>query len=202
VRGTQSLITRFAGDYPRALAYAVDGLEHADTGTARVRLLCGLAQCHANMGDASGTRAALDAAATAREHATGTDDLPGLFAFSAAKQAYYSGSSLIWLTGKADARRALAEAQRALTLWSTADPRDRSQDDQALAHVYAATACLLLGDLDSAAAWLAPILDLPADRRISWIGKRLARVDAMLAAQPYASAALGVDTRERIAALA
>jgi len=202
VRGTQSLVTRFAGDYTRALAYAADGLAYADTGTARTRLLCGVAQCHANMADANGARGALDAAATAREQEKGVDDMPGLFAFSAAKQAYYSGSTLIWLDGKADARRALAEAERALTLWGAADPLNRPQDDLALAHVYAATACLLLGELDRAVDWLAPILDLPADRRSSWIRKRMARVDGMLAAPPFAGDAVAVDTRHRISALA
>src|SRR5262249_2104728 len=59
VRGTQSLIARFAGDYRAALRFALDGLRYAHNGSARARLLCGIAQCHANMGDADAARAAL-----------------------------------------------------------------------------------------------------------------------------------------------
>ena len=97
VRGTQSLIARFSGEFPRALSYAEDGLRYATSGTARVRLLGGMAQCHANMSNGPAARAALGAAVDARDCAHESDDLPGLFAFSQAKQHYYSGSVLVWL---------------------------------------------------------------------------------------------------------
>jgi transcriptional regulator with XRE-family HTH domain len=197
VRGTQSLIARFAGDYPAALRFALDGLRFARTGSARVRLLCGVAQCHANMGDAVAARAALDAAADARED-DGPDG-PGLFGFSEAKQAYYSGSSLIWLSDREDAERALAEATRAVELWETSAAAERSLDDEALAHVYAATASLQLHDLERAAAWLEPILGLPEEQRISWIRKRMARVAVLLSEKPYEHDPLAVELRERIA---
>lgn len=101
-RGTQSLIARFRGDFPAALDYAEDGLREPGPGTGEVRLLCGVAHCQANLGDASATYRALAAAEAARDRA-GTD-AGGIFGFSVAKQAYYSGSALIWLPKPVDAK--------------------------------------------------------------------------------------------------
>lgn len=198
VRGTQSLISRFAGRYIDALRYAENGLRYATTGTARVRLLCGVAQCAANLGDADAARTALDDAARARDDVHGTDGMPGLFTFSEAKQAYYSGSSLIWLDGRHDATRARARADTAIEAWRTSAADERSLDDEALAHVYAATASVQLGDLEAAAVYLEPILGLPEEQRISWIRKRMARVAGMLAGPPYAGDRLAGELRERI----
>ena len=122
--------------------------------------------------------------------------------FSRAKLAYYGGSALIWLNEPADARRASASAADALTLWAAGDPADRSLDDEALAHVYAATAHVQLGDLDHAAADLAPVLALPVERRISWLVKRTARVGELLAAPRFANSVVAADLREAVAAFA
>ncbi|MEU5942334.1 hypothetical protein ABZ807_24840 [Micromonospora sp. NPDC047548] len=62
-------------------------------------------------------------------------------------------------------------------------------DDEALAHVYQGTGYLQVGDLDTAAAAIRPVLDLPADCQISWIKKRLARFTAMLRTEPYRGSA-------------
>jgi transcriptional regulator with XRE-family HTH domain len=195
-RGTQSLIARFDGDYRTALAFAEDGLDQPGDGTGKVRLLCGLAQCHANMADAPATHRALDLATDAQEHA-GSDDV-GIFGFTPAKQAYYSGSSLIWLPSPADAARARSQAQLAIDLWRRGEAQERSLNDEALAHLYAATASAQLNDLQAAVAYLEPILDLPPDRRISWIRKRMARVVELLKAKPYHYDRLAAETVERI----
>ena len=182
-----------------ALRWAQDGLRYADGGTARVRLLCGVAQSAANLGDSSEARRALADAESARDLVHDADRVGGLFTFSEAKQAYYSGSALIWLDERQDAEEALAEAERAIRLWETSGPEDRSLDDEALAHVYAATANLQLRELEAAASALEPILGLPEDRRISWIRKRLDRVAGILSQAPFATEPLAVETRERIA---
>lgn len=200
-RGTQSLIARFAGDYDAARGFAEDGLAQAchARDSSRIRLLCGLAQCRANLGDAAGTHAALREADDAREVFGGRDG-PGLFGFTEAKQRYYSGSSLIWLPGRADAELARAEAEQAIELWRAGDPDCRSADDEALAHVYAATASVQLGELDAAQVWLEPILGLPEEQRISWIRKRMGRVAGLLARPPFDRSPAAVELRERIAA--
>lgn len=179
-RGTQSLIARFRQDYTTARDLARDGLAHADGGTAGPRLLAGEAQSLANLADRAGAHRALNAAESARDRA-GRDELGGLFTFSPAKLSYYGGSALIWLPEPDDARRALAAATEAIALWDTGDPAAIPEDDHALAHVYAATAAVQLEDLDQAAAFLAPVFALPAERRISWIRKRVGRVGALLA---------------------
>lgn len=197
-RGTQSLIARFQGDYAHALDYLYDGLRCKARGTGRIRLLCGVAQCHANLGDSVRANRTLDLAQTEREELSTTDSVDGLFGFSVAKQHYYAGSSLIWLAGGADAERAAREAGQAIALWEHEPPESRSLDDEALAHVYQGTAFLQVGDLDSATAAIRPILDLPADRQISWIKKRLARYAAMLRAEPYRGSSAADDLYEEI----
>jgi hypothetical protein len=83
---------------------------------------------------------------------------------------------LIWLDGAADARKATVDAARAMALWQEAPASERRLGDEALAHVYRTTAHVHLGELDAAQAAIAPVLDLPAERRISWIAKRTARI--------------------------
>ncbi|GAA1808100.1 hypothetical protein GCM10009682_32380 [Luedemannella flava] len=196
VRGTQSLICRFGSGYGKALTYARDGMHYAHDGAAQARLLCGQAQSHANIGDGPAARRELTAAADAhgREH-TPAD---GLFGFSAAKLAYYSGSTLIWLDHRDDAEHAQTESLRAIGLWEVSDPHERSMGDEALARVYLATARLQLHQLEGAVAALAPILDLPEDRKLSWIGKRLARIAEILAAAPYTNDPVARELGERI----
>jgi transcriptional regulator with XRE-family HTH domain len=197
VRGTQSLITRFAGDFHTALELARDGHTYADTGATRARLLCGEAQSDANLGLATAARRALTAAEVAYAEA---DEQDGLFTFSPAKLAYYSGSALIWLDGPEDARRAEAASRHAIELWAAASRDEHSLDDESLAHVYLATSRLQLHDLEAALAALEPILGLPPERRISWLGKRLARVAEILAAPPYQDEPAAVEARDRIRA--
>lgn len=197
VRGTQSLIMRFESDYDAALNLATDGLRYQATGTAPARLLCGVGQCHANRGNAHAARRALNDAADAHAAAHGHDEMPGVFGFSEAKLAYYSGSSLIWLAGGADARRARDQAHTAISLWKKAGV-ERSVADEALAHVYAATASLQLRDLEAAATDLEPILGLPPERRISWIKKRMDRIVEMLSQPPYDTDPLAIELCERI----
>jgi len=202
VRGTQSLIARFQSDYTSAAAYVRDGLRYAAPGTARVRLLCGLAQCRANLGDSAGANRALNVALRERERIITPDSLGGLFEFSLAKQHYYAGSSLIWLGGGTDAQRAVREASEAIALWEQEPPETRSLDDEALAHVYEATAHLQLGDVDAAGAALRPVLDLPTDRQISWITKRVGRVGDLLREPQFENSVAAGELYDEIRALA
>jgi hypothetical protein len=185
VRGTQSLVARFRSDHRSAMWFVTDGLRYPTRGTGRMRLLCGYAQCHANLGDSRGVNRVLDRVGNERDRMNEDDAMPGLFTFSLAKQHYYAGSSLIWLDGGADAERAARESRMAIDIWEREPVERRSLDDEALARVYQATACLQLGRLDAAADAVRPVLDLPADRRISWIHKRLDRFDTFLRDRPF-----------------
>jgi transcriptional regulator with XRE-family HTH domain len=175
-RGTESLIMRFDANYTEALRLAVDGLRLPVRGTGRLRLLSGVAQCHANLGDSLGANAALDRALIERQELRTEDPIDGLFTFSRAKQHYYAGSSLMWLENRKDLERAAREAEKAVRLWEAEPPETRSLDDEALARIYAATAHTKLGAVDAAREAVGPVLALPEDRRISWIVKRLGGV--------------------------
>ncbi|BFU47115.1 hypothetical protein [Krasilnikovia sp. MM14-A1004] len=86
--------------------------------------------------------------------------------------------------------------------WGARAPESRPLDDEALAHDYLGTAHLLLGDLDAATTAIRPILDLPADRQISWIKKRLGRFAGMLRTEPYTGSPAADDLYDEIRALA
>jgi tetratricopeptide (TPR) repeat protein len=198
VRGTQSLIARFQADYERALGLVRDERQYATKGTSAPRVLCGEAQCLANLGDSSGANKALDAAQDAREQADEPDSISGLFTFSETKQHYYAGSSLIWLDGGPDAERAAREASQAITMWQQEPAETRSLDDEALGHIYLGIARLKLAELDGAHEAIRPILDLPPERRISWIGKRLEQFASLLSRQPYTRSPLAGEVRDEI----
>ncbi|MFD8545619.1 helix-turn-helix transcriptional regulator [Streptomyces sp. NPDC059649] len=203
VRGTQSLIARFSGDYGIALEYVRDGLQYAGNvpGTGEARLLCGEVQCLANLGDSRAANQTLRLAEQARERANRPDSLAGLFEFSETKQRYYAASSLIWLNGGDDARTAAAEAMAAIASWQQMPPEQRSLDDERLCHIYLATAEVQLGEVEAAAEAMAPVLALPTEAQISWINKRAHRVGSILAAPRYHQSSAASDLREAIAAL-
>jgi hypothetical protein len=115
-----------------------------------------------------------------------------------ARKHYYAGSSLIWLDGGQDSERAAHEAAQAIDLWQQALPKMRSLDDEALAHVYQASAHLQLGQLDAAAVAIRPIQDLPACRQTSWIHKRLGRFANMLRKPRYQHTREAADLYDEI----
>ncbi|PPJ18754.1 hypothetical protein C5F51_36215 [Nocardia nova] len=118
-------------------------------------------------------------AKTAREHAD-DDALEGLFGFSPAKQEYYTASALMWLSTP----QALEEAERAATnaiaIWEHEPIEQRSLDDESLAHVYLATSRIKLGEIDGAMEAVRPVLNLPEDRQISWIRKRVGQLSDLI----------------------
>jgi hypothetical protein len=71
-------------------------------------------------------------------------------------------------------------------------------DDEALAYIYLATARLRLRDLEAAGEAVRPILDLPPERQISWIKKRLGRFSVMLRDEHYQGSVAAVDLYDEI----
>lgn len=199
VRGTQSLIARFEKRYILGQTYVDEGLRFAGSGTSEVRLLCGSAQCAANLGDSATTLHQIDAANSARENA-GTDTVEGILGFSPAKQEYYSASSLMWLPDRPALEIAESSAIAAIGAWQHEPVERRSLDDEALTHVYLATARLKLGEIDGAMESLRPIMRLPEDRQISWIRNRIANLGDILDTARYRAAASAADAREELRA--
>jgi transcriptional regulator with XRE-family HTH domain len=198
--GTRSLVARFQGRHRYALDLAREGLRHAAGGTSEVRLRCGVAQSLANLGDAEGTWRALDLAHDARDAVDSPDVSKGIFAFSEAKLSYYSGSSLIWLPGRREARTAEHDSEQAIRLFRSGPREERSLSDEALAHIYLATARVRLGDLEGVREALRPVLAIPVRERISWQRKRLARVGDLLDAGRLRSSRTARRLREEVAA--
>ena len=198
-RGTQSLIARYKKRYVQAKTYVDDGLRFAGAGTSEVRLLCGAAQCAANLGDNASTLQQIEVANCARENA-GVDTVEGIFGFSPAKQAYYSASSLMWLPDRPALEVAESSAIVAIGAWQHEPVERRSLDDEALAHVYLATARLKLGEVEGAMESVRPIMRMPEERQISWIRDRIADLGGILDTARYRAAATTADAREELRA--
>lgn len=195
VRGTQSLLSRFEKNYVLAAEYISDGLKYSGAGTSDVRLLCGAAQCAAHGGDAKTAIRLIQKARAARETAR-ADSVSGLFAFSPAKLEYYTASSLMWVTDEDALQIAEASALSAISMWENETAETRSLDDEALTHVYLATARLRLGEVAGAMEAVKPIIELPEERQISWIRKRVGELEPLLADGRYSNSVAAADARE------
>jgi hypothetical protein len=64
--------------------------------------------------------------------------------------------------------------------------------------VYLGTARLQMADLDGAVEAIRPIVDLPAERRISWIVRCLRRFADLLRSDVFKASPLARDTAEEI----
>jgi tetratricopeptide (TPR) repeat protein len=196
--GTRSLIARFQGRYDEALRYARRGLRYATSGTALVRLRCGEGQTLAHMGDADNAIDALNLARDARENVSSADVVNGLFTFTEAKQTYYSGSSLQWLSGDKNAAAAEGESARAIQMFQQAGPEDRSLADELLAHVYLGNSRLSLGEIEGSMEALRPVLDLPMPERNAWERKRMRQIASRLDRASFSDSRLAISAREEI----
>ncbi|MDX2974432.1 helix-turn-helix transcriptional regulator [Kribbella solani] len=196
-RGTQSLIARFDKNYALGRELIDDGMNHAGQGTSEIRLICGAAQCAANLGDSGSARAFLLESDRARERST-PDAVEGLFGFSRAKQAYYSASSLMWLSDVDSLRDAETNAMLAIDTWVNEPPEHRSLDDEALAQVYLATARLKMGEVEGAMDSARTVLGLPEDRQISWIVSRLADLGDLLSGARFKNSRIANSAREEL----
>lgn len=190
--GTHSLILRFQDKHREALCVAQAGLRFATHGTAEARLRCAEAQCLAQFGDAAGTHNALKRAGESLSRVHQPDRLGGVFTFPDAKVYYYGGSSLIWLPGFEDAKRAERKAETAIQLFSTEPGDCRSLSDELLAHIYLATARLNQEEVEGIDVALAPVLALPLAQRTAWHRKRIQRIVDSLGSPRFTKSAAAI----------
>jgi tetratricopeptide (TPR) repeat protein len=198
--GTRALIARFQERYPEALGYIREGLQYATTGTALVRLRCGEGQTLAHMGDADNAIHFLRTAKDAREQVSSPDIANGIFTFTEAKQAYYSGSSLQWLPDPGNARAAESESMQAIRMFRQSGQENRALADELLAHVYLGNSRLTLGEIDGSLEALRPVLDLPLQSRSAWHRKRMRQIAQRLDNGRISSSRLAISAREEISA--
>jgi hypothetical protein len=139
----------------------------------------------------------LNLAKDAREHVSSADVADGLFAFSVAKQTYYAGSSLQWLSGKKNAKAAESESMLAIEMFQEENPGNVS-GDELLAHVYLGNSRLTLGEIEGSMEALRPVLDLPPSERNAWERKRMKQVASRLQRASFADSRLAVSARNEI----
>lgn len=195
-RGTQSLVARYNEEYTKARLLAEDGIRYSGTaGVPRARLICAAAQCAANQGDAASALELIDEAERSRDHSE-DEIVDGIFEFPYAKQKFYAASSLMWSSDKKSLKMAAQNASEAIAIWRRLGS-ERVLDDEALAYVYLATARMKLGEIDAGMEAIAPVFALPAERRTSWMRKRVAHLREILADDRYKGSLSLADAKQR-----
>jgi hypothetical protein len=126
----------------------------------------------------------LDEARDERERVRGEDELferiGGMFSCPQAKQSFLAASVYVEL---GDSRAARREAELCIDLYQNGRPEDRAQGCEASAHVDLATAYLLDRDPSGAASALAPVLNVPLNRRVDWVIPRFETLRATVVSQ-------------------
>jgi hypothetical protein len=162
VRATQSKLSYWDGRPRTSAQLAEDGLRQGVRDSGRV-LLAGLAaRGWARTGEPDRARGALTVVTAEREGLSGPDEVGGVWGFSQAQQHYLAGTTHLWLR---DPDQAARDADRAVWLYEIADPEERFYGAEALALLDSAIAHVLTGDVTGAGHRLAPVLDLPPEKR-------------------------------------
>lgn len=198
VRAVESLIAYWTGRYEQAARLARSGHRHRAPGSIGARLASLEARALAIAGDRVGAVAALADAERSREALSAQDEVLGVFAFPAAKQFAYAGTSHLALGGREHVQQAIASAETAILLYRSAADDDRSVGDLFAAHVDLARGRLLLGDLDGTEAMLLFVLESPAERMSASIVRRLTALGRELSGPQYGGAAQAAHLRERL----
>ncbi|MGW6058974.1 helix-turn-helix domain-containing protein [Streptomyces sp. NPDC055189] len=198
VRAVESLIAYWTGRHEQAARLAQAGRHHRSGGTIGARLASLEARALAIAGDQAGAAAALVDAEHARDTMQGYDDAPGVFAFPAAKQFAYAGTTHLAIGGRDHVQQAIASASTAVRLYRSAENDDQSVGDLFAAHVDLARGHLLLEDVEGAEAMLGFVLDAPPERVSASIVRRLVVLVRELNAPQYGGAAQATQLRERL----
>jgi hypothetical protein len=171
----QSTLALWQGQPSRGLDYADEGLKILPEGTAAVRLNAVAARCWALRGDQEKAHDLLQAAHDSRSGPIDAmcDEIGGEFAFSEARTAFSAGATYLALEEGADA---VEQASRALSLYKEAPPQDRWYGGEFGARADLVAAYVLAGDLDMAETELAPLMDMPVDRRTERLLQRAHRI--------------------------
>lgn len=184
IRGLQSLITYWSGRFDDSVRYAQLGADAAERsrGTAGVWLPSSEARSLAALNRLDEARVALDRATEAREQTQPDelDELGSICTFSRPTQLYYAADALAW-GGPAEAAQAERLAMDALDALAAAPVADQGGfGNEQGARCDLAVARLLRDELEGAVEALAPVLDLPAERRQQGIVRSVERVNTTL----------------------
>ena len=172
IRGLEALVTYWDGRPRESVRYSRLGAESARLAgsTAGVWLAVSEARAWASMGNAEETMAAIGRAEHAWEGTSDGDELDemgGIATFTRSRQLYYAADALSWLPGQGEA--AESYSAQAVDAYADESASDWAFGDAAGSRADLAVARIYQGELDGAADALAPVLELPAERRIKGI---------------------------------
>lgn len=155
----------------QALALARSGQQHAANDLCRARLYTTEGMALAQLGNKDGAITAFQRAQDARGRMTGVDelfhDVGGTFESPAGKSHIASATGYLSLGLPKNAMR---EANTAIGLYQAGPPGSRDYANEAQAHVRLTTAMLRAGEPGGARETLRPVLTLPVDKRVDWLG--------------------------------
>jgi hypothetical protein len=182
---------RWQDRFAEAGTLAARGFEATSAAPVRAELAYREANAIALFGDALRARAALRKADQAAEGLD--DDGTSAWSFSRGRQAIFALSVCVH-TGDPDG--ALRAAEQADAYWDAGGGKVMATWAQVRAG--AAMAYLLKDSLDGAAGQLGPVLELPADQRISTVTGYLDQVSEMLRAPRFDGSPLAMQLGEQV----
>jgi hypothetical protein len=195
----QALIEYWSERPQHAVRLAQSAQRYADSATAQVRLYSIEARIWSRLGDAREATRSMQDATKSRESPGASDylhdEISGVFAFSDAKYRCYESAAFMHL-GQGSA--ALNSAGRAVELYASGPPVQRSYGAESLARIDMVAAHLLNSHLDGATAALAPVLAIPPSLRIAQFGERLAAIRHRLSDLEFSSSRTARELSEQI----
>lgn len=197
-RGSAALFNEWTSQPATATALAAQGMQYEPSRDSRIRLTAIEARAAARIGD---RRRALDAIGrlqTAQSAAAYPDDVTefgGVLSFPEAKQSYYLGGTYGLL---GDHHAAETHALAAIRAYETGSFDERSYGDEALARMDVVNARIACGEVDGAEEALAPVLQLPPDRRIDQLKIASGRTARALREHPVGRTGKGRELATRI----
>lgn len=196
VHWVRSQVAYWQKDFRRSAELARRGLVTARAGSDVLRLASQEARALAALGDERETTLVLQRAVAARDDAVGQRPEPGVFYFAPGKAAYYAAEAHLALGGPQHLRQAVADAEESLQLFAT-EPGS-SPELMAAAQLDLVTAHVTLDDLDSGAAGLAQVLQLPSESRTVPVIERSAKIAASLNHPRYATSQMAMELRDQL----
>ncbi|MFI5623789.1 hypothetical protein ACIA03_10005 [Nocardioides sp. NPDC051685] len=183
LNGLMALIAYWDDRPQESLRYVDRGLASNATNSATLWLQSSGARAWARLGNQERASESINRANDIAEdmEPTDLDGLGGILTFTGARAAYYVADAWSWLPNHPDG---VAAAQLAVDAYADDTHTDWAFGDAAGAWCDQAIVRIAAGEIDGAAESIAPVFDLPRDRRIGGVVKSVQRVGAAAATAP------------------
>lgn len=198
VSGLQALICYWARRPHDSIRYAQRGSAYAERAhsTAMVLLPASEGRAWAALGNHEQALDAIERAEQAWDEVRPDemDEMGGIATFSRPRQLYFAADALVWLPDQSSG--AEDYARQAVEAYSDSTDPHWAFSDAAGSHAALAIARIGRGEIDGAADAINPVLDLPAEQRISGIVHSVNRAHRALNHMPTST--IACDLQERI----